>query len=409
MRSRPRLRRHLGAFAGLLSILFLAPVQASASNAPAWRVLAGTTSSVRYYMQPGCSGIFRCWVPFDGPEGGQVGVLATVNGGKTWTTERLPGHAASLAGISCTGPSDCWLVGYSGSLATKSQGVAMRTVNGGKSWVVLALPPELGLGVQHQLFAIACRGPNWCTAVGGGSLPPGPTTSSACGPGCSSVRVGGPGSGLLALTTSNGGSSWKVTAVPIPSGAQLNALSCGAVGACQAVGFGFTNCRPAGKGRTCGAAGAAARSGEGGSWASDTTGTGIFNLYGVSCPTPAQCWATGSTGNDVQGSGVVLHTTDGGARWARQAPAAGSNSLTSISCPSVEYCSAIGGMGTASHVTPVVEVSHNGGANWSTEALPAGLSQAVLITCPVPGYCLGTATQGYGRGEDSVLLANWAA
>jgi len=395
--------------ATLLMASSWAPVQAFASAPAPWRLLAGTTSSARFYAQAACSGSSRCWVPFSAPAGGGVGVLATVDGGASWAMEPLPGHAARLAAVSCTDLLDCWLVGYSGDLSTKSQGAAFRTVNGGRSWTSLRLPSALGMGPLHQLFGIACRGPDWCSAVGWGLAPSTSAKPAGCVAGCSAgARL--PGGRLLAVTTADGGGTWKVAAIPLVSGAQVNAISCGAVGACQAVGFGFTDCRSSGKGPgggvICGPAGAAARSGAGGSWVSGRIGPGIFNLYGVSCPAAAQCWATGSTGNDVQGRGVVLHTTDGGATWARQAPVPGSNSLTSISCPNVQYCTAVGGLGTAANVTPVVEVSRDGGAAWSTEPLPPGLSQVLSVTCPTPAQCIATAIEGYGPSEKGVLLAS---
>lgn len=379
----------------------------AAAGPGGWRLLPATTSAARNYGQIACAGTSRCWVPFTSPRGGGVGVLATADGGTSWSVEHLPGHAAYLTGISCTSPVDCWVVGYSGSMATRSAGVAFRTVNGGRSWLQLALPAAVGPGFQDQLFGIACHGPNWCAAVGGGFWPK-TAKATSCGPGCHQVPVGPPPKGLLALTTGNGGTTWDVAEVPIKSGAELNATSCGAIGACQTVGFGFSNCRSkAGStSATCSPAGAAARSRKGGaSWVPESVGAGIFDLYGVSCPTAAQCWATGSTGNDVQGRGVVLHTTDGGYHWVRQAPVLGSNSLTGISCPTVLSCTAVGGLGTAGHVTPVVETTDNGGKQWSTEAVPPGVSQVVFVTCSRPEHCLAKGIEGYGENESSVLLA----
>jgi photosystem II stability/assembly factor-like uncharacterized protein len=324
-------------------------------------------------------------------------VLATSDGGARWLVEHVPGHAAFLSGISCTSKEDCWLVGNSGSLGGRSAGDAFRTVNGGLSWEPLALPSALGPGPQHQLYSISCRGPGWCAAVGSGSGP----GQVGCGPGCTMPN-------LLAAVTTNGGRSWKVEPVPLNPVAQLNSVSCGAAGACQAVGFSLSNCHSSAQGAkaaSCSPGGEVVGSRQGGSrWVDEPVGTGIFNLYGISCPTALQCWATGSTGNDVQGHGVILHSADGGAHWVRQAPAPGSNSLTDVSCPTVHWCAAAGLFGTAGRLSPAIETTSDGGAHWDAVALPPGLSEVIYITCAAPGQCLAKGVEGFGSGQRFVLL-----
>ncbi len=371
---------------------------ASAPVSAPWRALSATLSSARDYGPIACATPSRCWVPFSSPQGGGTGVLASSDGGARWVVEHVPGHAAFLSGISCTSKQDCWLVGYSGNLAKSSLGAAFRTVNGGQSWQPLTLPGAFGPGPQHQLYAISCRGSGWCAAVGSGGGP----GQVECGPGCTMPN-------LLASVSTNGGHSWTVAPVPLNPVAQLNSVSCGAPGTCQAVGFGISNCHPSAQGSkeaVClpGAAVVGSRQG-GARWVSELVGDGIFNLYGISCPSAIQCWATGSTGNDVQGHGVILHSADAGAHWARQAPVPGSNSLTDVSCPTLRWCAAAGLLGTPGHLSPTIETTNDGGAHWAATAPPPGISQVIYITCPAPGQCLAKGIEGFGSSEQSVLLA----
>lgn len=387
-----------GALLAVVATAGLASAASGASAAAPWRLLGVTLSSGRNYGPIACATPSRCWVPFSSPRGGGAGVLATSDGGAYWSVEHVPGHAAFLSGISCTSQQDCWLVGNSGSLGGRSAGAAFRTVNGGQSWQPLTLPSELGPGPQHQLNSISCRGPGWCAAVGSGSGP----SQVSCGPGCTM-------SNLLAAVSTNGGRSWAVEPVPLNPVAQLNSISCGAAGTCQAVGFGLSNCRPSAqsaKATSCSPGGAVVGSRQGGSrWVDEPVGTGIFNLYGISCPTALQCWATGSTGNDVRGRGVILHSTDGGAHWARQAPVPGSNSLTDVSCPTVRWCAAAGLFGTAGRLSPAIETTSDGGAHWAAAALPPGVSEVIYITCSAPGQCLAKGIVGFGSNQRFVLLA----
>jgi photosystem II stability/assembly factor-like uncharacterized protein len=404
-----RLRRvrqvlSLSAVTFTLAAAVLAPETGAAAEAPpTWQLLA-TTASSRNYGPIACSGTERCVVPYSGRVGGG-GVLVTSDGGGHWAAARLPGHAAYLGGATCASTKECLVAGYSGDLATRSAGVAFRTLDGGRSWTQLSLPAAVGPGRGSQLFAVACHGASFCAAIGAGR-PPASGATTSCGPGC--VASGAAATyGLVALESFDGGARWSTAAVRVPAGTQLNSLACASAGSCQAVGFSFSTCRPVkeGHGATCTPGATAVGSRRGGAvWAAEPVGGGIFNLYGVSCPTPAQCWASGSSGNDVQGHGVLVHTADGGARWARQAPAAGSNSLTDLSCPTVHFCAAAGALGTPAHLTPVVETTSNGGARWSIESVPAALSQVVFITCPAPGRCLAKGIEGYGQGERFVLL-----
>ncbi len=398
----------------LLALVLLAVVALGAGRAqvipraPAvWRLLPATLSSTRYYGEIACVGPSRCWVPFGSRSGGGAGVLATDDGGSAWSVEHLPGHATYLPSISCGTTSECLVVGYSGVLGRRSAGVAFRTVDGGGSWSQLTLPAPVGPGVDNQLFSVSCRGTGWCAAVGGGFLPKTSSTPPSCGPGCTEAPTGQASTGPVTLTTADAGTAWSVSALPMTSGAQMNGTSCGAPGACQTVGFAFTDCHPrSGGGVECGPAAAAGGSLDGGRrWVSEPVGGGIFNLYSVSCPTAAQCWATGSTGNDVQGHGVILHTSDGGAQWVHEAPVPGSNSLTGVSCPTVRSCVAVGALGTAAHLTPVVETTSDGGARWIAGPVPEPVSEIVLVTCVAPGRCLAEGIEGYGQSERAVLLA----
>jgi hypothetical protein len=73
--------------------------------------------------------------------------LSTINGGMTWTIQKLPTSSVILDGVSCRSSSVCEAVGYS----TMDTGVALGTVNGGATWSNQTLP-----GHPFDLIGIAC-------------------------------------------------------------------------------------------------------------------------------------------------------------------------------------------------------------------------------------------------------------
>lgn len=157
------------------------------------------------------------------------GIVATADGGTTWTPETLPSGTGALQGIDCTpsptvattttAPSspavDCVAVGTTatGIGATRSgQGVVLTSATGGALW-----SPAVVSAFIADLFAVSC-GAGPCVAVG--------TTVAAI-----------PASGVVVAAQSTGAapSAWaraRTDTVPLP----LAGVSCTSLSACVVVG-----------------------------------------------------------------------------------------------------------------------------------------------------------------------------
>jgi hypothetical protein len=133
-----------------------------------------------------------------------------------WSAERIavPGGAAvKLAGVSCSSPSDCMVVG-SGNRA--EEGMVARRWSG-KRWAFQQPLGPIGTSSAAGLTAVSCPTSSACIAVGTWK----PTGVDAMGTG--------------ALVERWNGKRWS--AQPIPAGLpDLNSVSCVSPNACMAVG-----------------------------------------------------------------------------------------------------------------------------------------------------------------------------
>jgi photosystem II stability/assembly factor-like uncharacterized protein len=85
-------------------------------------------------------------------------VVATHNGGRTWTSQRLPGGVGALSDLSCPSTRYCWAVGQS----TSGAPAVVATTDGGHTWTTQTLPSGVA-----SLGAISCPSNSDCWAVGG--------------------------------------------------------------------------------------------------------------------------------------------------------------------------------------------------------------------------------------------------
>jgi hypothetical protein len=95
-------------------------------------------------------------------------VWATTNGGATWVGHNAPGSVAlqgffSGSGIACTSISSCFVVAG----LTITSGAIVATSDGGSSWTSQTIPSGTG-----ELNGIACPSSSNCYAVGNGNSPP---------------------------------------------------------------------------------------------------------------------------------------------------------------------------------------------------------------------------------------------
>jgi hypothetical protein len=245
--------------------------------------------------------------------------------------------------------------------------------------------------VEHPLAEL-WNGSTW--AVTATPLPAGGTSgeleavSCTLTGGCTAVGYytssGGPGAGVP-LAERWDGTSWSVRPVPVQAGASgvLTAVSC-TPAVCTAAGSYTT---------TAGADLALAERWNGSTWAEQATilpgGATSDDFSGVSCPTTTRCMAIGSS--NAAGNSLLAESWNG-ASWgltaAPAAPGGSSPSLVSISCPIAANCTAVGTYDTTTLV-PLAE--HWDGSAWSVRpvAAPTGavISALISVSCPTASKC----------------------
>ena len=202
-----------------------------------------------------CVNATDCWAVGTSTGNAPV-IIATTNSGATWVTEGVPpgftefGNGQSRS-ITCFNAMDCWAVGTSGTSPSTTQAV-IATTDGGTSWTSQT-PPHAG----GQLSSVACTSSLDCWAVGtndttpaiiattdGGTswsrqtVPSGvpELTDVACVPGSTSCWASGEttstsGAGIagFVLNTTNGGTTWSIQATfpeTSTSGGELLSVSC---------------------------------------------------------------------------------------------------------------------------------------------------------------------------------------
>ena len=205
-------------------------------------------------------------------------IVATADGGKTWTT-RTSGTTLDLRAVSCAGAQRCVAVGnYAGS----TPAVILATQNGGATWTVESS------GVTDTLFSVSCPSATMCVATGqGGEI----------------------------LTTNDGGATWHERTTN--TDAYLQSVSCSTTSRCVAAGFYVATA-----GVAPGSWAIVASKDGGATWASPAKSSIAGVLYGemltrsVSCPTSNTCFVLGG-GNLTAPGDDLLATHDGGATWSR--------------------------------------------------------------------------------------------
>jgi photosystem II stability/assembly factor-like uncharacterized protein len=289
------------------------------------------TASPEDLLGVSCPSVTTCFAA-----GGGNMVLATTNAGGTWTiqnTGNCPISCPNFGGISCPTTTTCFAAGAGYRIG----GVVLATVNGGQTWV-----NQIPNFTQNGLSAISCSSPIMCVAAGqGGTI----------------------------VTTNNGGGNW----IPRGSGTTLNitGVSCPSMFVCFAVGSDPASLL---NGIVLGTT-------DGGiTWTKRNTWTPL-NLNGVNCPSTSMCFAVGV-------SGFIIFTIDGGTTWATQGafpfPAA---ALTGVSCQSTA-CHAVGSLGTI--LANLAVPAQLAGRGFGLTAGPLPLLDSALLS-----WSAGTEQTGY--------------
>ncbi|MGB7051122.1 MAG: hypothetical protein WBG41_06105 [Acidimicrobiales bacterium] len=351
-----------------------------------------------------------CWATgsTEGGGGNALGaaILATRNGGATWTPESIPNTIGYLSSISCRDASHCVAVGET-TTALGMEGVALVTSDGGRVWA--GPPPIAG---TTDITAVTCGPSGGCLAVASGSsgavavtlepdgtwqtvgpLPPG--TSGATDVSCAddehcwvtgATTVGADNIvGSVAYTT-DFGATW--TAVPVPPGTgMLNGLSCSSSAkSAGSLPFGATSTTvpPAGT-TTTGSAPGAPSGAPSTTVVPPTTTTTLPGVPGFDCT------AVGTTSTTLDapraGHGLILRTTSGGSTWTAERVPATAASFTDISCPTAGSCAAVGTSVATAPEAGLVVLTGDGNI-WKHAATVAVPQPVAAVSCASVGHCV---------------------
>ncbi len=381
-----------------------------------------------------CPSPLRCWAtvstvggttPASGAAGGASAsagagagadgatVLATRNGGATWTAETLPAAISYLSGISCIDTSRCAAVGQV-AVPGGTQGVAIWTADGGRTWTVV--PPPVG--GTTDVTTVTCLAGGHCLAVGSGPtgavslvstsagrqwslagpLPPGTlgATQVSCADGAHCWA-----SGQVALDvahqagavdeTSDFGAQW--TPLPLPPGTGL---------------LGGISCAPAtGPGASLpytASTGGGAAPGSGASTTTIAAGPGTPTTSTTAPPAPSsttttvpgvpgyRCAVVGTTSTTLgaarSGRGVILTTTNGGSSWTAERVPAEAASFTGLACPASGACAAVGTTTPTVAGSGLVVLTGDGNDPWTRSVTLTVPQPLAAVSCPATAHCV---------------------
>ncbi len=330
-------------------------------------------------------------------------VIATTNGGESWTSQVIPPTAGYLSGISCSDQHDCVAVGQA-TLSSNGQGVVIATVNGGRSWQPRPTPPGF-----LDITAVSCRSDHRCIAVGDvaggaaalssasagsawvqrGTLPTG--VSGATDVSCSDdahcwvTARSSPDpdhvAGVVALTT-DGGSTWTALSTPTGLG-YLNGISClSSGGGNAALPFAATSA-PTTAGQTGTPPTAPGTTAAGAAPAAPVPTTGVAG---------AHCTVVGTTSNTLDtvrsGRGVILTTGNGGGEWSSRPVPASSASLVGVSCTGIDSCVMAGSSVSTSTQAGSVILTGPTGSQWKHVAEVDTPQPLTGVSCVSQSRCV---------------------
>jgi hypothetical protein len=212
--------------------------------------------------------------------GNERGLLDTWNG-QAWTASAAPAPSgvtylgyvvAGLRAVSCASPGACVAGGYIQDQSGALQPYVVRLSAGAWDPVQVSLPADASQGggpfTPAIIDGVSCSAPVQCVAVG------------------SYYDSSGNQQGLLLILR---GSGWQAIEAPAPADAasnpfvQLNAVSCPTPGICFVAGSYETSAGSLGL----------ILSKTGNSWEPAASLTSTYDLTGISCLLPLQCFAVG--------------------------------------------------------------------------------------------------------------------
>lgn len=356
-----------------------------------------------------CPTVSRCWatgltVGADGAPNGAA-IVASRNGGASWTPDAIPGAVGYLSAISCRTASDCVAVGQTGaSLGTL--GLIVATTDGGRTWsaqppisgttdvtVVTCLPNGRCLAIATGAagaVGVVTTGPDvpWQTV---GALPVGIT--GATGVSCADdhdcwvtdVRPVDVDHGIGTVSyTTDFGANWTQESVPFGTGS-LGGIDCASGPASSgSLPFSSSSSTPATTpaGAPVGAPVAATTT----TTVPASTTTTLPGLPGF------ECTVVGTTATTLNGArtghGVIITTTNGGSTWTPEPVPATAAAFTDVSCPVTGSCVVVGTSLAATPEAGLVVLTGHVPNVWKRADSVAVSQPVAAVSCPTLGHCV---------------------
>ena len=318
--------------------------------------------------------------------------------GRTWSIMTIPKPTGSpgyayLNGVSCPSATSCFAVGYSQSGHAPNAFSTLVEHWNGHTWSIMTSPNPVGSGTPNSyLHAVSCRSTTSCFAVGNTVF-----------------------HGARTLVEHWNGHAWSIVTSPNPAGFEyhtLGGVSCPSTTSCFAVGIS--------QGSTVRAL---VEHWNGRTWSIMTrptpTGSDATDLSHVSCSSTASCVAVGSYSVGAAGKSLVEQWN--GHTWSIMTSPnptrATSTALNGVSCPTPADCFAVGvfsrevsrgalGVGVAEKTL----VERWNGRTWSImtspdPTRPGGFDLMVLngVSCHRKSSCFAVGDFGGGGGSTGLI------
>ena len=274
-----------------------------------------------------------------------------------------PGQVSGLAGVTCFSASDCWAVGFSGTLANvnpigeiDSTLIEKYTSNG---WSIVPSPTPPG-SQGSDLYGVTCVSATDCWAVGDYFTD---NTTMYTQP----------------LIEQDTGSGWSIVSSPSPPGSQESALqgvTCAGASDCWAVGNYSNNTAD-------GSSDALIEQDTGSGWdivpSTSFSGDAPGGLNGVSCVGADDCWAAGYANSTDPGNpyaNVPLIERNTGSGWSivpSAAPSPGGTvyGFESVVCADAHDCWAVGDYIADSNTDTLPLIEQDAGSGWVIASSPS--------------------------------------
>jgi photosystem II stability/assembly factor-like uncharacterized protein len=274
----------------------------------------------------------------------------TIDGGKSWTAQQIPGPREIPLALSCSTTLNCTTIGLEQTEPAPTP-VSYFTTDGGQNWTSSVLPSNFQPSGTSQ-SPLDCFADGRCIATGS-------TLSSS------------PQRSAFMIYSVDGGATWTAARTPSIAGSGL--MSCANSKHCVSIEMDFSSFQTV--------TGELMTNDGGASW-TVVPATGLTSsnsltapwLDSISCPTTLDCWASAHVvSSTCQGScpyapdhAEMLVTTDGGQTWIEEAlPASPVASLQYVAdypvdCVSSTNCRAVGTL-------ELTKLADENGAIWAQQ------------------------------------------